>query len=407
MKTKNNLSIFLTLLTICLLAAAWISYLTIDAHIKAKVGITQSSFCNINQEINCSKVIESEWSEFLGLPLGVYGIIFYLGILWFVIQSLLTGFWKKEDLAKLIFPSTLAASTLSIFLFAISKFVIGAICPLCLGLYTINFAMFFLCWIFIPGKPAKKISAVINTKKNEIKRFLQFRIGNAFHYLLIFCALGLIAISSIFIPKKVYSHYLSQVENQKWEDQHSAENISVNLTEDAWGDYYFGNKNAKIQIVEFADFECPFCKHLGNNLKNWLKPYEGKFYFVFKNYPLDKACNQMLQQDFHKSACYLANLARCAGEQDKFWETYEALNNLPENLLNKHDKILNEISATLDQQALKECVKSERQIEYIKKDIDAGNQLQITGTPAIFINGKKVEYLSQESITGIMDSLVR
>src|SRR5690606_28441524 len=92
------------------------------------------------------------------------------------------------------------------------------------------------------------------------------------------------------------------------------------LEQGAWGDYYVGSPQAPIQIVEFFDYECPFCRKFYGTLRDILKDYEGKYLLVYKNFPIDASCNPSIKFKAHEHACYAAHVARCAGEQGKFHE---------------------------------------------------------------------------------------
>ncbi len=77
-----------------------------------------------------------------------------------------------------------------------------------------------------------------------------------------------------------------------------------------------GNKNAPIVIVEFADYECPFCNAAEKQLKSILSLYEGKILFAFRDFPLEQ---------LHPDAMNAAEAARCAGDQGKYWEMHDLL----------------------------------------------------------------------------------
>jgi protein-disulfide isomerase len=136
-----------------------------------------------------------------------------------------------------------------------------------------------------------------------------------------------------------------------------------------------GPADAKIVIVEFADFECPYCSRGLEAVNDVLKTYEGKVRFVFKHYPLS----------FHPKAPRAAAAAVCANEQGKFWEMHDALfesGELDEDALKMQAKNIG-----VDEKKFDVCLSSERAQAVVKKDLAAGQAAGVDGTPAFFING--------------------
>ncbi len=138
-----------------------------------------------------------------------------------------------------------------------------------------------------------------------------------------------------------------------------------------------GPKNAKVTIVEFSDYQCPFCKRTEDTVKKLVKKYAGKIKLVFRHYPLP----------FHKEAFPAALAAECAKEQDKFWEYHDLLfenqRALAEDNLISYAKQLK-----LKEDPFKQCLTSKKFESLVNKDITVGKQLGVTGTPAFFINGR-------------------
>lgn len=136
-----------------------------------------------------------------------------------------------------------------------------------------------------------------------------------------------------------------------------------------------GGKNAKVTIIEFSDYECPFCKRAAATVEEVLKAYGDKVTFVHRDFPLD----------FHKSARPAAEAALCAGKQGKFWEFNDKLfatQDLSSDSLKKLGKDMG-----LDSAAFEKCLGSGEFKATIDKDIADGAEVGVTGTPAFFING--------------------
>jgi protein-disulfide isomerase len=176
-----------------------------------------------------------------------------------------------------------------------------------------------------------------------------------------------------------------------------------------FGDYYQGVLSAPIQIVEFADYECPACRHMYHVLHDVLEKYQGSYLFIFKNYPLDRSCNKEMQRDLHQYACTAALFSRCAGEQGKFWESMDLLfSKDPEkrelSLLSLTERASQELS--LDEEGIVECMESQRYAPKIKRDIADGVAADLKGTPSLWVNGRFVEEPSARNLEKIFQAVL-
>jgi len=138
-----------------------------------------------------------------------------------------------------------------------------------------------------------------------------------------------------------------------------------------------GNPDAPVTIVEFSDFQCPFCQRAYPVIKGLLAKYDGKVKLAYRDFPLRQA---------HPQAQMAAEAARCAGEQGKFWEYHDRLfDNF--NQLSKEALAQYAASLDLDSQEFQACLESGRHQASIEEDFQDGSRAGITGTPAFFING--------------------
>ena len=76
-------------------------------------------------------------------------------------------------------------------------------------------------------------------------------------------------------------------------------------------DYFKGGSDSVVEIVEFSDIECPFCRRAYFQINDLIKDYGSDVRVVFKNYPLDKSCNAFMEHDVHQNACLAAEFSRC------------------------------------------------------------------------------------------------
>jgi len=137
-----------------------------------------------------------------------------------------------------------------------------------------------------------------------------------------------------------------------------------------------GPESAPVTIVEFSDFQCPFCSRAKGTVDEVVKQYGDKVRLVFRHFPLS----------FHADAPKAAEAAACADDQKKFWEYHDKLfanqGALKVDDLKKHAAELG-----LDTARFNECLDSGKKAELVKKDTAAGEKVGVSGTPAFFING--------------------
>lgn len=140
---------------------------------------------------------------------------------------------------------------------------------------------------------------------------------------------------------------------------------------------YIGNANAPITVVAFTDFQCPYCKRAFFTVGEILSKYKKQIKYVYADFPLQ----------FHKLGKPAAYSARCAGEQNKFWQYHDALF-LIKKIESRQD--LNRIARTigLDMGKFQQCVESGKYKATVDQFILTGQKLGVSGTPAFFINGK-------------------
>lgn len=148
---------------------------------------------------------------------------------------------------------------------------------------------------------------------------------------------------------------------------------------DVTGSPSLGPADAPVTVVEWADFECPFCGRAAPELDKLVKAYPGQVRLVFKNYPLS----------MHPHSELAARAAMAAMKQGKFWEMHHALF---ENQAKGLDKDAIERLARgvgLDMKEFKADWESEAVADLVSKDRKQGDALELEGTPLIYINGRR------------------
>ena len=142
----------------------------------------------------------------------------------------------------------------------------------------------------------------------------------------------------------------------------------------------FGSATAPIQIVEFSDFQCPYCKKGADTVKDVESKYGDKVSIVFRNYPLP----------MHKYAHRAAEAGYCAGDQGKFWEFYDTMFS---NQGKFEDDALVGYATTdgMDGDKFKACLTGDMHKADVDRDIKDGDKAGMSGTPGFYINGRMLE----------------
>ncbi len=166
--------------------------------------------------------------------------------------------------------------------------------------------------------------------------------------------------------------------------------VTVNLQADAPAR---GPKEAPVTIVEFSDFQCPFCKRAHGLVEEVVKAYPDKVRLVYLDYPLP----------MHPQAFPAAEAAHCAGAQGKYWEYHNSLMTV-EGSLQDDDLKKRASDLGLNAETFAKCLEGTEFEPAIKATFEQGSSLGVTGTPTFFINGRMiVGARSIEEIKGMVD----
>jgi protein-disulfide isomerase len=138
-----------------------------------------------------------------------------------------------------------------------------------------------------------------------------------------------------------------------------------------------GSPQAPVVIVEFSDFQCPFCRKVQSTLKNLLEKYQGQVSLAYRDFPL---------RGLHSQAELAAEASRCAVEQGKFWEYHDLLFGNPDKLGRAGVAGLAQ-SLGLNEKQFEACLSSGKYTKQIEQDLQDGIRAGVEGTPGIFING--------------------
>lgn len=402
-------------------------------HTSVKFGYLEgNSFCTVSAAFDCDKVAKSEFSELFGFPVASFGLVYYFAYLYLAtamkrrlgktspeggsipVSATEYAEIERRGRALLLFAAALSLPP-TLILFGLSELVIGTLCLMCCISYAINILLFVLAYL----APAQKggLGADLTTGFSQSLSMGTDRLdplGRLERLSIVLGAVTMLLLASMAPQALVRFHFEPRrmrifdpevlapyVEEWRGAVQHQLPVRTGSLEE---RDFALGSPTAPITVVEFSDFECPFCQRHAHTLKPWVMANPGKVHFVFKNYPLDQTCNVGLQKRGHLYACKAAKMARCAGVQGekKFWEMHDALFNFPWDESDDTDPLIEQVG--LDAAKFSQCMSDPAFDERIKQDIEEGNRVKIKGTPSFFVNGRQI-IVEESMLTAVLSAI--
>lgn len=343
---------------------------------------TYRSFCDVNARISCTEVYMSRYSTFRGVPVAIFGA------LWFAVAGLLSvGGLNARDQVRESLPgylfagSTLALAVILYFAYT-SFFILKTVCILCLITYAAVIGLFLVS--------GAATSIPMTTLPRRVGRDLRALVGSPLALTLAILFLVGAASTLAFFPREgttdagtpVATASLDQDRRSEWQRFYESQpRIPMVIS----------SEGAKVLIVKFNDFQCPACGQTYLQYKSLLAKYDadhpGAVKLVLKDYPLNRDCNDNVQQTLHPAACDAAVAVRLAAQHGKA----EAL----EEYLYTHQP---EMTPPMVRQAARDLgsvtdwdAKYASTIALVKGDIALGRQLGIRSTPTFFVNGVKLE----------------
>ncbi|MCA9525932.1 MAG: thioredoxin domain-containing protein [Myxococcales bacterium] len=349
-------------------AGVYVSELLVTTHVQAVFANGGDTGICAALGGGCSDAARSGLSNLFGLPIAVLGEAFYLVL---ILIAGLRRFApdKVKGLADVVFFSTLLGVLYSVFLGIASKVTLGKLCSQCMLLYAVNTALFATAWWSHP-----------DSVKTVLRRTFGVFGTGGFWVTAVMMAVATLATQAAYASRAREAHARYQAIQEQLGGP--AKHMDVDVG-DAPGR---GPADAPVVVVEFSDFECPFCSRLAANLKEAAAAQPGLFRYHFKHYPMDDACNPNIGRKFHEDACRAAIASVCAEQQGKFWEMHD---HLFENRtkLGADDLFGYAEGLGLDMERFRACVDDPATVARIRKDIDQGRALGVGGTPTFFVNG--------------------
>jgi protein-disulfide isomerase/uncharacterized membrane protein len=367
MTGANSLHLIFSILS--LFVTLYLTFHYFDVHFPESLAAS-SSLCDISSYFNCDTATFSVFSNVMGVPTSIIGLLIPL---LFLLGNIFPSEGMERTNKFLSLLNIIGCVVLAVYSVAILK----AICPMCFAYYLLSFGSFFLFW-----------------KKSELPFSPEPK------------SLILAAILAAIVTGSMYFYVQDKTEKQNLLSKSVIDQF-FNLPQvgnpDIASPYQIsptGNASSPIQIAIFSDFQCPFCQKIAHQFEGLARRYKDKISIQYFFYPLDSKCNSEVKRAVHPHACEAAYIAACSPEKflavhDEIFKNQEIIDTaFLQNLEKKHG--LNGCAENIDVQ------------QQVFKLVKVGAGYNIKGTPTLIINGVKIETaLPNAQLTALFDEIIK
>ena len=329
------------------------------------------SICAISESMDCDGVAKSIYSQFLGIPLSLWGVCLYLFVLFMTFVDKIKNFKFlrflnvfKNPLAY-IFCISLLSFIISMCLGYISVRKINSICIFCFMTYVID-----LIIAIVAKDWGENILFELKTSIVDFIEAIKVKIYAFWFILIVLLGCSVLSYTTV-------SYVLTpQIEKRN-------ELMQLVRTYDSMTDLNtIGPKDANIEIKEFIDFNCGGCFLANLYLHRIVNEFENIKVTQY-NVPLEKTCNANMQFDGHKNSCLKARYALAAKKQNKYWQMADLL--FIENPEDEKAIIEKARLIDFDIKKLKEDANSEEIKEELQNSIKFADKNEVNSTPTLYL----------------------
>jgi len=351
-----------------------------------------TSFCTINDFIDCDGAAQTIVSQVFGIPLAYWGMFFYITVFFLTIVDKLKNikflsFLEvfKNPNAYITFLGTLAFA-ISMVLAGISLWVIKKLCILCVFTYIIDFMI-----AIISASSVKEF--FVNFKTTFIDFIDGIKKYPRTFVILLITSVAFLTVSEV---TNVFTPHIKKIKERR-EIARMKENpykINGNV---------LGNENGDVVIHLYSDFVCPLC-YINNIMLHKMAQEYSNILIIHHNLPFDTACNPELNFNVHPGACRMALAALAAEKQGNYWGMSSLLYENKPYQKETMDKIVDELG--LDKDIFYKDMNSvEIQTKLRNEIYKTNSELGLDSTPTMFINGeKKVGVLSYSELRKLLEN---
>lgn len=348
-------------------------------HLALDMGQATKSVCDINATFNCSAVAASKFSTLFGIPVALWGFMANFGLLVLLGLYPLTESGRQTIARKNLLLVSGVIAFASIAMGAIAFTQMSQYCLFCMAAYVLSFLTFGFLW-FANRSEGTSVSDRAYVPKDATPVIVIALAG---------LLGGFVAHSSM--QKSSGSGELDLQAQQLVQEWQSGPERAIQtvdpLVKGPAAD------QAKMTLVEFADFRCIHCKHAAPVIKAFAAAHPD-VRVEFQPWPLDGECNSAISQA-NGVSCLLARVVWCAEKNKKTgWATHDYLFEQPEPYMTTAQTEgafpALQSATQMTPAELKACTDSDESKKAVRAQADAGTALQIQGTPAIYANKKQL-----------------
>jgi uncharacterized membrane protein len=367
--------------------------MTIDHYFAANFPETifEGSFCDINAFFNCDSSAFSNISQLWGIPLGYFGL-FVGGLVSLGALFPSPAFERSNKSISLLNAVGVVA------LFSYTVFVLGSLCLLCTGFYVFSIVSVILFWKYgIDGSASSFLQRWVRPSAPHLIAFAVFMAAGAFgfsrfHEAKVDAQTGGVQariVDQFFTLPEVP---LPSVLSPFW---------SIRSTDDF--------TDAPVQIVEYADLLCPDCKRLADQLHRIEEEFPGQINVVFQPFPLEAACNDVVEKDLHPGACDITYMAAHDPEKfkaihDEIWSSWPAPREAEwRQEMGERYGVLEGVNDPETQALVQELIQTGKEYERTSEEFSYG----IRSTPTMILNGRMViGTLPYDQLRAIVEAII-
>lgn len=339
-------------------------------HFRLDGSSAYTSFCNISSSVNCDSVLQSRYARFAGLPIAWLGALTHLALAAAASAALRSAGAPRAWAMRIVVLGGIGSAAFSTLMAYLSFAELQTACLMCMGLYTVAAAQF--------------ASAIVIARESEDPLFPPGGLGVALAVAFAAtAAIGRFAWPAAETPQALRAASLAELRD----------------VDPEFFDWYFEQPvvemaaqpgiSATVVIVEFSDFECAYCRRNREFLRDLESRHPGVLAVVHRHFPLDPACNELVDRPLHTRACRAAEAAECARLQDRYGEYADILFANQERLFESNLEALAE-RAGLDIEPFRACMRSRETLSRVVADARAGGKLDLESTPTVFFNGRRI-----------------
>jgi uncharacterized membrane protein/predicted DsbA family dithiol-disulfide isomerase len=363
---------------VCAIVGLIVSALAAFTHYKMLRDPTYVSFCDVSATVSCTQVFASRFSTVRGVPVAIFGAIWFGVAALLSIAGLVGRPAVRESAPGYLFAGSTLALAVVLYLGYASFAILRTACPLCLTTYAAVIGLFFI-------SGAATTYSMMSLPRRALAD-LRVLVSSPVAIVLSLVLAGASVSAVALFPREAASAPATTVELSQ--DQRSE--VERFLSTAPRVPLIIPADGAKVLIVKFNDYQCPACGQSYLMYKpifaKYAASHPGAIRLVMKDYPLNPECNPNVHQMLHPAACAAAVAVRLARQHNRADQLEEWLYTHQEGMTPQTVKqAAKDVGQVTDFDA-----KYASTLELVKGDIALGKQLQISQTPTFFLNGVKI-----------------